>query len=156
MHHHVHVVTGSAGCKEGRDPFIKKTPPWSAFHASVIFFWKSPKNFFSWIIFFRRNMARREWKRTIEHIYILSRCRTIAMALSLINFMWSKITMMRMKVPTIFKYEPIKEQSDNNRRLGHWNQGNWKTEAQNRCHLLFLSRVARILSYFVFKMAKAV
>lgn len=29
----VHLVTGSAGCKEGREPFIKKIPDWSAFHS---------------------------------------------------------------------------------------------------------------------------
>lgn len=29
----VHFVTGSAGCKEGREPFIKKIPAWSAFHS---------------------------------------------------------------------------------------------------------------------------
>lgn len=29
----VHFVTGSAGCKEGREPFPKKIPAWSAFHS---------------------------------------------------------------------------------------------------------------------------
>lgn len=29
----VHLVTGSAGCKEGREPFINKTAYWSAFHS---------------------------------------------------------------------------------------------------------------------------
>lgn len=29
----VHLVTGSAGCKEGREPFIHKIPAWSAFHS---------------------------------------------------------------------------------------------------------------------------
>ncbi|CAD7086846.1 unnamed protein product [Hermetia illucens] len=29
----VHLVTGSAGCKEGREPFIKNIPEWSAFHS---------------------------------------------------------------------------------------------------------------------------
>ncbi|KAH8273336.1 hypothetical protein KR018_000638 [Drosophila ironensis] len=29
----VHLVTGSAGCKEGREPFKGKTPEWSAFHS---------------------------------------------------------------------------------------------------------------------------
>lgn len=29
----VHIVTGSAGCKEGREPFVKNIPPWSAFHS---------------------------------------------------------------------------------------------------------------------------
>lgn len=31
----VHVVTGSAGCKEGREPFFKVIPTWSAFHSQV-------------------------------------------------------------------------------------------------------------------------
>lgn len=31
----VHIVTGSAGCKEGREPFLKKIPSWSAFHTRV-------------------------------------------------------------------------------------------------------------------------
>lgn len=31
----VHLVTGSAGCKEGREPFIGKIPEWSAFHSQV-------------------------------------------------------------------------------------------------------------------------
>lgn len=31
----VHLVTGSAGCKEGTYPFVKRLPPWSAFHARV-------------------------------------------------------------------------------------------------------------------------
>lgn len=26
-------MTGSAGCKEGREPFVKKIPAWSAFHS---------------------------------------------------------------------------------------------------------------------------
>jgi len=29
----VHLVTGSAGCKEGRTPFVKKPPAWSAFQS---------------------------------------------------------------------------------------------------------------------------
>lgn len=29
----VHIVTGSAGCKEGREPFPKELPEWSAFHS---------------------------------------------------------------------------------------------------------------------------
>ncbi|XP_055909497.1 acid phosphatase type 7 isoform X2 [Eupeodes corollae] len=29
----VHIVTGSAGCKEGREPFVSKIPDWSAFHS---------------------------------------------------------------------------------------------------------------------------
>jgi len=29
----VHIVTGSAGCKEGREPFFKVIPKWSAFHS---------------------------------------------------------------------------------------------------------------------------
>lgn len=29
----VHIVTGSAGCKEGREPFERKIPPWSAIHS---------------------------------------------------------------------------------------------------------------------------
>ncbi|XP_039959168.1 acid phosphatase type 7 isoform X3 [Bactrocera tryoni] len=29
----VHLITGSAGCKEGREPFEKDTPEWSAFHS---------------------------------------------------------------------------------------------------------------------------
>lgn len=29
----VHFITGSAGCKEGREPFIKKIPKWSAYHS---------------------------------------------------------------------------------------------------------------------------
>ncbi|ALC48861.1 CG1637, partial [Drosophila busckii] len=29
----VHIVTGSAGCKEGREPFKGKIPEWSAFHS---------------------------------------------------------------------------------------------------------------------------
>ncbi|XP_055842961.1 acid phosphatase type 7-like isoform X1 [Episyrphus balteatus] len=29
----VHIVTGSAGCKEGREPFVSKIPEWSAFHS---------------------------------------------------------------------------------------------------------------------------
>ncbi|EDV44663.1 uncharacterized protein Dana_GF20208, isoform A [Drosophila ananassae] len=29
----VHLVTGSAGCKEGREPFKGKIPDWSAFHS---------------------------------------------------------------------------------------------------------------------------
>lgn len=29
----VHFVTGSAGCKEGRENFVKKLPAWSAFHS---------------------------------------------------------------------------------------------------------------------------
>lgn len=31
----VHFVTGSAGCKEGREPFFKEIPAWSAFHSQV-------------------------------------------------------------------------------------------------------------------------
>lgn len=31
----VHLITGSAGCKEGREPFEKDTPSWSAFHSQV-------------------------------------------------------------------------------------------------------------------------
>lgn len=27
------MVTGSAGCKEGREPFIHKIPDWSAIHS---------------------------------------------------------------------------------------------------------------------------
>ncbi|KAL5008590.1 hypothetical protein ScPMuIL_014171 [Solemya velum] len=30
----VHIITGSAGCKEGREPFIKKGLPWSAFRSN--------------------------------------------------------------------------------------------------------------------------
>lgn len=30
----VHIVTGSAGCKEGREKFIPKRPYWSAFRSS--------------------------------------------------------------------------------------------------------------------------
>lgn len=30
----VHVVTGSAGCKEGREQFIPNRPEWSAFRSS--------------------------------------------------------------------------------------------------------------------------
>ncbi|XP_035729511.1 acid phosphatase type 7-like [Vespa mandarinia] len=30
----VHLVTGSAGCKEGREKFIPNSPDWSAFHSS--------------------------------------------------------------------------------------------------------------------------
>lgn len=42
----VHIVTGSAGCKEGREPFIKRIPAWSAFHARVCAFlnWESPSS----------------------------------------------------------------------------------------------------------------
>lgn len=29
----VHLVTGSAGCKEGREPFLDTIPEWSAFHS---------------------------------------------------------------------------------------------------------------------------
>ena len=29
----VHIITGSAGCKEGREPFKGKSPEWSAFHS---------------------------------------------------------------------------------------------------------------------------
>ncbi|XP_077292142.1 acid phosphatase type 7 isoform X2 [Arctopsyche grandis] len=29
----VHIVTGSAGCKEGREPFVLTPPEWSAFHS---------------------------------------------------------------------------------------------------------------------------
>uniref|UniRef100_U5ERP5 Purple acid phosphatase n=1 Tax=Corethrella appendiculata TaxID=1370023 RepID=U5ERP5_9DIPT len=29
----VHIVTGSAGCKEGREPFLHKMPEWSAIHS---------------------------------------------------------------------------------------------------------------------------
>ncbi|XP_054727487.1 acid phosphatase type 7 isoform X3 [Anastrepha obliqua] len=29
----VHLITGSAGCKEGREPFERDTPGWSAFHS---------------------------------------------------------------------------------------------------------------------------
>ncbi|XP_037810583.1 acid phosphatase type 7 isoform X3 [Lucilia sericata] len=29
----VHIVTGSAGCKEGREPFLSNIPEWSAFHS---------------------------------------------------------------------------------------------------------------------------
>lgn len=29
----VHLVTGSAGCKEGREPFFKHIPEWSAYHS---------------------------------------------------------------------------------------------------------------------------
>lgn len=29
----VHLITGSAGCKEGREPFIKILPEWTAFHS---------------------------------------------------------------------------------------------------------------------------
>ncbi|EDV91977.1 GH24658 [Drosophila grimshawi] len=29
----VHIITGSAGCKEGREPFKGKIPEWSAFHS---------------------------------------------------------------------------------------------------------------------------
>uniref|UniRef100_T1GWM5 Purple acid phosphatase n=1 Tax=Megaselia scalaris TaxID=36166 RepID=T1GWM5_MEGSC len=29
----VHLVTGSAGCKEGREPFLDKIPEWSAYHS---------------------------------------------------------------------------------------------------------------------------
>lgn len=29
----VHIVTGSAGCQEGREPFPAKIPAWSAFHS---------------------------------------------------------------------------------------------------------------------------
>lgn len=29
----VHIITGSAGCKEGREPFIKNIAEWSAFHS---------------------------------------------------------------------------------------------------------------------------
>lgn len=29
----VHIVTGSAGCREGREPFFKIIPEWSAFHS---------------------------------------------------------------------------------------------------------------------------
>lgn len=31
----IHLVTGSAGCKEGREPFKGKIPEWSAFHSRV-------------------------------------------------------------------------------------------------------------------------
>ena len=31
----VHIVTGSAGNKEGREPFFKQIPAWSAFHSQV-------------------------------------------------------------------------------------------------------------------------
>lgn len=31
----VHIVTGSAGCKEGREPFLSNIPEWSAFHSQV-------------------------------------------------------------------------------------------------------------------------
>ncbi|XP_011874902.1 PREDICTED: iron/zinc purple acid phosphatase-like protein isoform X2 [Vollenhovia emeryi] len=30
----VHIITGSAGCKEGREEFVPNLPPWSAFHSS--------------------------------------------------------------------------------------------------------------------------
>ena len=30
----VHIVTGSAGCKEGREKFISNPPAWSAFRSS--------------------------------------------------------------------------------------------------------------------------
>lgn len=30
----VHIVTGSAGCKEGREKFIPDPPAWSAFRSS--------------------------------------------------------------------------------------------------------------------------
>uniref|UniRef100_W8BJP0 Purple acid phosphatase n=1 Tax=Ceratitis capitata TaxID=7213 RepID=W8BJP0_CERCA len=29
----IHLITGSAGCKEGREPFDKNRPDWSAFHS---------------------------------------------------------------------------------------------------------------------------
>ncbi|XP_067636853.1 acid phosphatase type 7 isoform X3 [Eurosta solidaginis] len=29
----VHLITGSAGCKEGREPFVNDLPKWSAFHS---------------------------------------------------------------------------------------------------------------------------
>lgn len=31
----VHIITGSAGNKEGREPFFKQMPEWSAFHSQV-------------------------------------------------------------------------------------------------------------------------
>lgn len=31
----VHIVTGSAGCREGREPFLEETAEWSAFHSEV-------------------------------------------------------------------------------------------------------------------------
>lgn len=36
----VHVITGAAGNKEGREPFVKKIPEWSAFHSQVRYFFK--------------------------------------------------------------------------------------------------------------------
>jgi len=30
----VHIVTGSAGCKEGREKFVPDQPDWSAFRSS--------------------------------------------------------------------------------------------------------------------------
>lgn len=34
----IHLVTGSGGCKEGREPFIHHISPWSAFHSRVRIF----------------------------------------------------------------------------------------------------------------------
>lgn len=31
----VHIITGSAGCNEGREPFLTDIPPWSALHSQV-------------------------------------------------------------------------------------------------------------------------
>lgn len=47
----VHLVTGSAGCKEGREPFPRKIPQWSAFHSRVCII--NPLSIITLLIFFK-------------------------------------------------------------------------------------------------------
>lgn len=90
----VHLVTGSAGCKEGHAEFLKKVPAWSAFHSVVsvdnwhrLLFSVLPFLYSSHLIQqCYRTMDTLVWRHTIAPTYILNKCPTTRTAKSLIPY----------------------------------------------------------------------
>lgn len=103
----VHIVTGSAGCKEGREPFLKELPEWSAFHSRVSikekFKCSFPFSSNSIHFFASRIMATHAWRCITNRICTLNKYRLTRMATLSTDFMWLKINTDHMNIPMNYK-----------------------------------------------------
>lgn len=71
----VHIITGAAGNKEGREPFFKNIPKWSAFHSQVTFHLKIHLSLLLMVYLFR-TLVTPALKFLMKHTYISNRCLT--------------------------------------------------------------------------------
>lgn len=105
----VHIITGSAGCKEEHAKFVKDAPEWSAFRSTVnenSFSFRDPRHF-NFFIFeiniflwdFYRIMGIRHWKQWIALICTSNKYRTIKTARWLTHFGLARIVMCH-RMPT--------------------------------------------------------